>query len=68
MSRKNDQQAKPIQIYYLKTEVNENNIPTKTQQKDVSTKHIKIVTDYFKMNQRTLRRWFKTWKNNNSQK
>ena len=30
MSRKNDQQAKPIQIYYLKTEVNENNIPTKT--------------------------------------
>ena len=27
MSRKNDQQSKLIQIYYLKTEVNENNIP-----------------------------------------
>lgn len=56
MSRKNDQQSKPIQIDYLKTEVNENNILTKTHQKDVSTKHTKIVTDYFKMNQRTLRR------------
>ena len=56
MSRKNDQQSKLIQIYYLKTEVNENNILSKTHQKDVSTKHVKIVTDYFKMNQRTLRR------------
>lgn len=58
MSHKNKQQPKPIQSCDLKIGHNENNIPTnnKNARKMCPQKQIKIVTYYFKMNQKTLRK------------
>lgn len=61
---------KTVPSYYLKIGSSENNIPTnnKNTRKMCPQKQFKIITYYFKMNQKALRKQFKTWKNNKSQK